>query len=72
MASKFVPVTDPDKVWEYRQAGILYFSPSRRPEWSAAQFNLAREVSDEVVKGGLNQYAILVESDDEDAPTNSE
>lgn len=72
MASKFVPVTDPDKVWEYRQAGLLYFSSSRRPEWRAATLNLTRESSDEVVKGGLNQYAILVKSEDEDASTNSE
>mgnify|MGYP001770384102 CR=1 FL=1 len=71
MGSRFVPVTDPDKVWEYRQAGLLYFSSSRRPEWRAAKFKLTREASDEVVKGGLNQYAILVESE-EVHPTNSE
>ena len=68
MASRFVPITDPDKVWEYRQAGLLYFSSSRRPEWRAAQLNMTRAASDEVVKGGLNQYAILVESEDESAP----
>lgn len=29
MASRFEPVTDPDKAWEYRQAGVLYWRPNK-------------------------------------------
>ena len=65
MGSRFVPVTDPDKAWEYRQAGLLYWR-KRRYEWRPTKLDLNREESDEVVKGTTNQYAILVEHDDED------
>lgn len=66
MASRFVPIADPGKVWEYRQAGLLYWRSSRYHEWRLTRLDLNREESDEVVKGSTNQYAILVEHDDED------
>lgn len=68
MGSRFVPITDPDKVWEYRQAGLLYWRASRSPRWRPTRLYMNREESDEVVKGNINQYAILVESEDESAP----
>ena len=67
MASRFEPVTDPDKAWEYRQAGVLYWRPNRHSEWNTADLASfdQKEAYGEFVKSRIYQYAILVEDDAE-------
>ena len=65
MASRFEPVTDPDKAWEYRQAGVLYWFhyPSLWvPVKADAYMNRDRQAS--MMYDDRYKYAILVEEDD--------
>ena len=66
MSSRFVPVTDPDKAWEYRQAGLLY-RQNGADGWvitdCANGFNRSMQVS--MMHYHRYRYAILVEDDEE-------
>lgn len=67
MASRFEPVTDPDKAWEYRQAGLLYWQSSAARGWviTGCEGGLSRDMQERMMYGYANyRYAILVEEDD--------
>lgn len=70
MASRFEPVTDPDKAWEYRQAGLLYWQSSERG-WviTGCEGGLSRDMQERMMYYDY-RYAILVEEDDN--PTTEE
>ena len=55
---------DPDKAWEYRQAGLLYWRLHRHDEWKRCNVDESnRSNLDWCVELWLYQYAVLVEED---------
>ena len=61
MSSKFVPVTCPDKAWEYRQAGMLYWDDPDLGWTTATAAGVSKAMSDRWL--AHTGYAILVEEE---------
>ena len=63
MASRFERLTDPDKAWEYRQVGLLYWlSPFSL--WVPIKADTVSRDRQASMMYDDYQYAILVEEDD--------